>query len=195
MGASSWAYFVPYDSDIHAALERLRQDVFRRGDYYLREGRGQWDEADAGGDWGLWTAADELGDWERWSEAEERIEMGEDPAPFHADQEGERTAQSHPGSIDELLEWNEESGTHSIIDMTSGVSDTPAFGTVSPLTNDQLQAELGTTTPTHEQVEQWAKQIQLDPIGNLRRRWQGLYMIVYDGKVRSEIYFAGFSGD
>jgi hypothetical protein len=31
--SSEWSYFVDYDADIMAALNRLREDVFSRGDY------------------------------------------------------------------------------------------------------------------------------------------------------------------
>ena len=31
--SSEWSYFVPYEADIAAALQRLREDVFARGDY------------------------------------------------------------------------------------------------------------------------------------------------------------------
>jgi hypothetical protein len=34
MGASGWYYFVPFDPDPQAALQRLREDVFRRGQYF-----------------------------------------------------------------------------------------------------------------------------------------------------------------
>ena len=34
---SEWSYFVPYEADISAALQRLREDVFARGDYATRE--------------------------------------------------------------------------------------------------------------------------------------------------------------
>src|SRR5882724_1687251 len=30
MGATGWSYFVPYEEDICAALQRLREDVFAR---------------------------------------------------------------------------------------------------------------------------------------------------------------------
>lgn len=36
MGASAWSYFVTHDSDVAAALSRLQQDVFSRGDFYSR---------------------------------------------------------------------------------------------------------------------------------------------------------------
>jgi len=35
MGASNWAYFVPYQVDINKALQDLREDVFNSGNYYL----------------------------------------------------------------------------------------------------------------------------------------------------------------
>jgi hypothetical protein len=34
MGASGWAYWVPYRPDIRQALHNLRQEVFQRGGYY-----------------------------------------------------------------------------------------------------------------------------------------------------------------
>jgi hypothetical protein len=36
MGASQWAYAVPFQPDINAALQDLRQKVFRSGNYYTR---------------------------------------------------------------------------------------------------------------------------------------------------------------
>jgi hypothetical protein len=38
MGASGWSYFVPYEADISVALQRLREDVFARGDYMYGDG-------------------------------------------------------------------------------------------------------------------------------------------------------------
>ncbi|HVU12283.1 MAG TPA: hypothetical protein VHD90_13450 [Phototrophicaceae bacterium] len=172
MGSSSWSYFVPYDEDINAAVQRLRQQVFEHGDYLL------------------------LDDWELWNESDARIEAGEDPLIVEADRRTKRDALPKPGSIDELFAWNEDSGTHSIIDMAEGASDTPDFGTVSPLTEAELRATFGTTKPTHAQIAQWEQSSpDGDPIGDLRRRWEGLYIIVYVDDAPSELYFAGFSGD
>ncbi|HUS33703.1 MAG TPA: hypothetical protein VMZ53_34620, partial [Kofleriaceae bacterium] len=36
MGASGWSYYVPYDADFAAALGKLHDDVFERGEYYRR---------------------------------------------------------------------------------------------------------------------------------------------------------------
>jgi hypothetical protein len=35
--SSEWSYFTPYEADISAALQRLRKDVFARGDYVTSE--------------------------------------------------------------------------------------------------------------------------------------------------------------
>jgi hypothetical protein len=39
MGASGWAYYAPYQEDLAAALNQLRDKAFREGEYY-------WDPSD-----------------------------------------------------------------------------------------------------------------------------------------------------
>ena len=94
-----------------------------------------------------------------------------------------------PSTIDELRDWNAEEGIGSILDMLR-VDSVQEYGTVSPLTDDQLHDLYGTTKPTHEQIEQ-AKQIYR----KYRERGEGLYIIVYKTDEPSEIFFAGSSGD
>jgi hypothetical protein len=36
-GSSEWSYFTPYEADISAALQRLRENVFACGDYMTEE--------------------------------------------------------------------------------------------------------------------------------------------------------------
>ena len=199
MGASSWAYFVPYQPNIHQALSELRNAVFQSGNYYQREPY-----------------------WRGMSFAEYA------PPELGLSKQDQRTARKAfdrlqqlqtPTTIDELLEWNGEEGTHSILDVHIVVIE-PAlppwkefmreyyqehgtlppprdttesmkrFGTVSPLTESQLLAVCGTTKPTRQQVEQ--KQTQLE---KLRERGEGLYIVVYANDNPTEIYFTGFSGD
>ena len=169
MGASGWSYFVAYEADIGAALERLKRDVFERGDYLL------------------------LDDWSLWAEADQRIAAGENSKVVQAERKAKRDELPRPSSIAELFEWNMESGTHSILDMTKGIANAPEFGAVSPLTEAQLITAFGTTQPTHARVGAWAE--PGTPLIELRRRWEGLYLIVYDGDSPTELYFAGFSGD
>ncbi len=38
MGASKWDYIIPYQSDLDAALQTLRQQVFAAGDYWWAHG-------------------------------------------------------------------------------------------------------------------------------------------------------------
>lgn len=52
MGASGWEYYVPYQADLGAALDALRQQVFDRQDYYWDpwdddEGEGEGEEGEA----------------------------------------------------------------------------------------------------------------------------------------------------
>lgn len=35
--STEWSYFVPYEEDISSALQKLRQEVFTRGDYITEE--------------------------------------------------------------------------------------------------------------------------------------------------------------
>ena len=35
--SSEWSYFTPYEADISVALQRLREDVFARGDYMTEQ--------------------------------------------------------------------------------------------------------------------------------------------------------------
>jgi hypothetical protein len=37
MGASGWSYRAPYQDDIDAALQQLRWDVYRSGNYYKED--------------------------------------------------------------------------------------------------------------------------------------------------------------
>jgi hypothetical protein len=139
MGASGWIYKVAFQPDVRQALEDLRWQVLRSGEYYR----------DDGGD--------------------------------------------EPASPDDALERQPEDGTHSIIDMMNGLSPTPEFGTVSPLTEQQLLAVFGTSTPSSESVETW-----LDHGGDngLRDRWEGLVVTGYTTDGAPEfLFFAGASGD
>src|SRR5947208_11567385 len=69
MGATGWTYFVPYEADISAALQRLRADVFARGDYVYGDDITD-DEVKAA----LEEARPEMGAWmQRVREAAEKL--------------------------------------------------------------------------------------------------------------------------
>jgi hypothetical protein len=166
MGASGWQYFMPYQSDIQKALEELRAQVFQSGKYYIGEP--------------VWQNIDES-EYDEYPEEDMREELKEWLRRMKSLKE--------PATIDDLLEWNGEEGTHSILDIKS-ISVEPDFGTISPLLLDELMSLFGTDKPTKDMVEQKA-----DHIMDLRERWQGTYIIIYKAEQPSEIFFTGFSGD
>lgn len=175
MGASSWTYFIPYQDDIDEALQILRQQVFEKGEYFKLDYGNNWrNQTEEAFLEGLKTETDPevrdilLDDWRYLKDLPE------------------------PTDISSLLNWNRESGTHSIIDITDGVSYQPDFGTVSPLTDEQLMSIFGALKPTREMVESW---IRNSDLVDLRDRWEGLYIIVFANDTPAEICFAGFSGD
>ncbi len=91
-------------------------------------------------------------------------------------------------TISELRSIMAEEGTHSILDMHR-IGSALEVGVVSGLSEDQLDALFETTTPTRAQVEAEARLIR-----SLRERWEGIYIVTYDGGAPSQIYFGGSSG-
>ena len=166
MGASGWQYFVPYQSDVQKALDDLRVQVFQSGKYYIGEP--------------VWQNMDES-EYDEYPEEDMREELKE---WLH-----KMKSMKEPTTIEELLEWNGEDGTHSILDIKK-VSDEPDFGTISPLSPKELVSMFGTHEPTRAIVQQKA-----DELMDLRERWQGTYVVVYQDGLPHEIYITGFSGD
>jgi hypothetical protein len=179
MGASCWAYFVAYQSDVGKALQELRQEEFRKGKYYRVGVRS-----------------------ELIAELENTLRRPDlDPNPeIHAYLQREYRAhlkrlKSLPEPttveerIEELIVVNDDSGTHSIIDI-HGISSTPRFGMAAPLPRSDLVDLFGTDKPTRSMVEGLQ-----DRLVSLRSRWMGTYVVVFKDGVPDEIYFAGNSGD
>jgi len=176
VGASGWHHFVPYQEDIESALQKLRQQVFASGNYYRV-------------DHSEYRNMTEEDMRKRLNEG--RVELQEEVKEIMLDDWRQIQRLKEPTTIQELLRWNRESGTHSILDVTR-VSEEPEFATVSPLSAEELREHFGTLKPTHQQVEVW---LNNDDMFKLRRRWIGLYIIVFEDENPTEICFAGFSGD
>ncbi len=175
MGASGWSYFVPYQSDISKALKELREIVFQRGEYYHRDPF-----------WKDMTFEEFLPPIPDLSEEERADYLAE----FQALQ-----ALPEPTSIETLLKWNAEEGTHSIIDIKE-VAMTPDFGAVAPLSNAELKRFFGTEKPTRGMIENKGEDLLLFLQKELgRSRWQGTYIVLYKENEPSELYFIGYSGD
>ena len=97
MGASGWNYFVLYQPDISRALQELRESIFQQGKYYQRDPY-----------WKDMTFEEFLPPDPDFSE--------EDKADYLAEFQALQ-ALPEPTSIETLLKWNGEDGTHSIIDI------------------------------------------------------------------------------
>jgi hypothetical protein len=165
MGATGWSYFVPYQPNLDAALQQLRQHVFTDGmfeghpDYHkqLLEGLRPFLTSEE-----IWQSETYIHDLEACL----------------------------PTSIEHALELCKGSGTHSILDIRT-ISEQPEFETASPLNPSQLEEIFGTITPTYEQFRQ---SDILERIHFLRHRNQGAYVILYRDGVPDQIWFGGRSG-
>ena len=175
MGASVWSYFVPYQSDISKALQELRKTVFSQRKYFRRPAF-----------WKDMTFAEFLPPVPDLTE-EEKQEYLIDFKKLQSLPE--------PTSIETLIEWNAEDGTHSIIDI-SEISESPDFGTAAPLSSIELQNFFGTDKPSRKMIENQEAALSEYLHQKMGRgRWEGTYIIVYKEQLPDEIYFTGFSGD
>ncbi|EEF57887.1 hypothetical protein Cflav_PD0837 [Pedosphaera parvula Ellin514] len=198
MGATGWSYFVPYEADITTALQRLRQDVFVRGDYIYRDGLTPEDRQAS-----IERIRPALGPWvQRCREIAadlpepkraQYIEMAEQ-AERELLKSGMDTSQSEqkPQSIEELLQRQAANGTHSVLDMV-GLSPKPKFGAISPFPRAKLIELFDSETPNHAEIEEAYESGSLEKY--VSRRWQGIYIIVYRDGSPDELFFAGCSGD
>ncbi|HEY1011835.1 MAG TPA: hypothetical protein VGE07_03965 [Herpetosiphonaceae bacterium] len=192
MGASGWAYRVPYQQDIQRALDELRQLVFEHGAFL--KGDPWWRDME----FAEFLPPEDL----------DAAELAEYRVEFDRLQ-----ALEEPTTIQEWIDWNGEEGTNSILDVDRVVAELPPvsefpasadeadqqawfaassarFGTVSPLTGAEAMAILGTDRPTYELVLE-----RLEPVQQLRDKGAGVYVVVFDGDAPAEIVFTGFSGD
>jgi hypothetical protein len=146
LGGHPWFYFVEYEPDIDAALQKLREREFRAGRY------------------------------------NPAVDFPVFPVGPHSPSPGAQHA-----SIEEALEASDADGTRSILDMER-VGETPDYGVVTPVPEDELLRAFGTDKPTREMIE---KGVELDAV----ERGQGICIVVYEGGQPSEIFFAGYSFD
>jgi hypothetical protein len=197
MGATGWSYFVPYEADVSAALQRLREDVFNRGDYLCDDVTDDQPEANpqkvlrVAEPWvqRLREDAAKLQEPSRtlYLQAAENVKaeiLGGGTAP--------RKPKGKPKTIEEALEIQADSGTHSILDIV-GVSSEPAFGHVRPFPPEKLLEFFGSHTPSRAKIEEAYDFGSLEDF--LSERWEGIYVIAYCDGLPSEIFFAGCSGD
>ena len=182
MGASNWAYFVPYEADLNLALQELRHYVFQ-SQFQNREPLFSKPEL-------LSQLAYELEHLEQlYPDAKVRASMQRKLRSQHKRLTTPSDLVKTNKAIERLLKQAGEDGTHSILDINA-ISTQPEFGTASPLSLTELQTIFNTECPTRPMVEQ-----HVDQLMRLRKRWVGTYIIVYTDKQPTEIYFVGYSGD
>lgn len=199
MGSSGWMYIISYNSDIQLALNTLREEVFQKGNYYIRPA---WNsESVSLIDLLPQNASEE--DKEALTQQYHSWKQEQQPASFH--------------SISELLAWNGESETHSILDVHT-ISTIPLMyhtiaamedelkrnfsmdefteirreraGKVYPLMEEQLLSFFGTSAPERQHIMQ-----HIDELYELRDKGVGTYIVLYRENWPKEILFIGRSGD
>jgi len=200
MGASGWNYFVPYEADISAALQRLREEVFARCDYAFGHGMPpeQFKKIMEGFrphfksmiELHLKRAEDTtLGEHFRAAHREmansfrKQLELSASDSP---------QIEQKPTTIEGVLNKQAENGTHSILDIVC-ISPKPKFGAISPFPRSKIIEFFGSETPSHIEIEEAYEFGSLEKHTN--KRWQGIYIIAYRNGSPHEIFFAGCSGD
>jgi len=139
MGATGWSYFVPYEADISAALQRLREGVFARGEYTHGVDAGVTEEQLKAF---VEKARPELDPWMEQVRKQAAMLPEAMREKFLANAEKIKKQLSgdiklpkpkrKPKTIEQLLKSQAESGSHSILDINE-VSETPKFGAITPL--------------------------------------------------------------
>ena len=172
MGASAWSYFTPYKDNVQESLDELRQKVFSEGKYYRP------DFSDLPETFEEWVKQDNL------KVPKDKVESWKED--FYA---MKRESNKIPQSIEELIELNQESGTHSIIDITE-ISNKTSEDESGTLSREDLIRIFGTDMPTRKMVEKKA-----DHLLDFRGRWLCTYIVVYKEDRPDEFFFTGFSGD
>jgi hypothetical protein len=200
--SSEWSYFTPYEADISAALQRLREEVFARGDYVLGHGFPQKD-FDATRPV-FEKLAKEMQIRAEDTSLSELTRFGALQMAEHAKRELEKYWEASPKgeikpkvikkpkTIDELLKQQAEIGTHSILDITQ-ISATPKRKAISRLPDSVLADFCLSGTPSRAEIEDVYELGSLEKYVN--KRWRGIYIIAYKDDKASEIFFAGCSGD
>jgi hypothetical protein len=195
MGATGWKYFVPYQADISAALQQLQERVFAEGHYSSGIAVSKTD----------YGAALRIVGSNRRSDLEHFASQAADPKlPQQVRNKFAVLAQQlkqlsdsnaplpKPRTIEELLERQGESGTHSILDIVR-VCHAPEFGAVHPMPASKAIEIFGTEKPSRAQIESKHEECALEEY--VRERWQGIYIVAYRNGLPDEIFFAGCSGD
>ncbi|HEY2880905.1 MAG TPA: hypothetical protein VGJ15_00695 [Pirellulales bacterium] len=91
-------------------------------------------------------------------------------------------------SIEEAFEDADADGTRSILDIQA-IGETPDFCVAAPLDEEKLESLYGTTTPTHDMIED-----NMDFLEEVERG-HCVYALAYKDGQPDEVMFAGYSFD
>lgn len=211
MGASSWVYYCPYETDADAALQTLRQAVFDRREYSL-----PGDLIDGMEEATLNSVAPPTADLKKLLKISQKLDQELAGLGFDTNESAKQTRAVEkmiqkidkdgfasaaretlkskdtppPGTIEEALEQSAEAGTHSILDIHC-LSLTPQLGAATPLSEPQLQTLFGNTQPNKAMIQSAE---QDGTLSDLCDRWQAVYLTVYEEGKPVEYAFAGVSG-
>lgn len=181
MGATGWQYTTPYNPDPEAALQRLRDEIFAKGEYLPPGGILRFPR-DRDIPPGVPLAF-------RLMMAGFRAVAAVSIA-FHWVARGGR----QPRTIEELLAMTGENGTHSILDITH-TADIPEIFAAVPLSKQRRLKYFGTLTPTRAQAEAAIPAPGKGPDDGIRR-WEAIYFTIHDADgTPLEYVFVGASGD
>ena len=192
MGGTGWSYIAPYQEDIEKALQELSQDVFDRENYErpLDALDGLNDLEGAG-----FFSADEQ------ERQEITVQYSVEALNVLIERVGLDNLRAELRSLtnapvltrlDDLraLQCLSAEGTSSILDMAHVASE-PASGTIVPVPPEELRRLFGTDKPSRQAIEDAEYSGKL----GMGLRWQGVYLIAYDGGRPTTIHFIGSSGD
>lgn len=186
MGGHPWMYFVPYESDLQSALEKLQERELRAGRYYPVMDEAPFPSAQGGPGPG--------GQHESIADALE----ASDATGTRSILDMQGFASTPVMSLAAKEAREQEVMKQMAAKMAAGEPiDYGAFsagqddhaGLISPADPEVLQRLYGTLRPSRRAVD--ANHDFLDDLG----RGEGLYIVLYEGEVATEICFAGYSFD
>lgn len=180
MGASGWHYFVPFDPDPQAALQRLREDVFRRGQYFSPKTKkpGLLKPAKA-------AAAPKS--------IEELLALCKESGTHSILDVDRLVTAPHPPSTADWMRALAAAGRAATADEISAqlAAQLTYLGTVGPVPETQLLAACGSHRP-----ERAALDTALFTLLAMCPRGAGMWTTVYDAAgAPSELLFLGKTGD
>ena len=189
MGGHPWMYFVPYEGDLQAALDKLKERELRAGRYNPAMPSIPFPVDPAEPAPGAKHASVEAA----------RAAADADGTRSILDMDRVVTEPRVPGVDDGMVGLQEhldalaDEGPGGLVDLgqldVGALMGAAGFGVVTPVAADQLRRLYGTTTPSREAVAKAP-----DFLDDLERG-TGVYVILYEGETPTGICFAGYSYD